>query len=137
VISSSRLQKTDRSGVAKVIGDVKCASLARSLEHTLDIFHSARKNVGAGNRRGKVDRACDLNDVSRFQNVITLIASQILMAIAVIAVTCAPIPEPAPPGPLPLLAPYPVIYTAPYVKVFHPVPVAFYKWIHPGSPYVY
>ncbi|XP_011644597.1 uncharacterized protein LOC105431843 [Pogonomyrmex barbatus] len=64
----------------------------------------------------------------------------LVMAVAVVAVTCAPMPEP---GPLPpLLTPYPVIYTAPYVKVYpyHPVPLAYYnsyRWIHPGSAYGY
>ncbi|XP_018396571.1 PREDICTED: uncharacterized protein LOC108774857 [Cyphomyrmex costatus] len=75
----------------------------------------------------------------------------VLMAIAVVAVTCAPMPEPAPapgPGPLPpLLAPYPVIYTAPYLKVYpyQPVPLAYYNGyyndyynkFHPGSAYAY
>ncbi|XP_025992035.2 uncharacterized protein LOC105202685 [Solenopsis invicta] len=74
----------------------------------------------------------------------------ILIAIAVVAVSGVPVPEPEPApepapahGPVPpLVAPYPVVYTAPYVKVYpyHPVPLAYYnsyKWIHPGSAYVY
>lgn len=94
---------------------------------------------GEGGRGGP--SVCDLSDVSRFQSAIILIASQILMAIAVVAATCAPAPEPAA-GPLPpLLVHYPVIYTAPYAKVYpyHPYPLYYnsYKWIHPGSAYTY
>lgn len=69
------------------------------------------------------------------------------MAIAVVATTCTPMPGPAPapaggPLPPPLFVHYPVLYTAPYAKVYpyHPVPLAYYnsyKWIQPGSAYTY
>lgn len=68
---------------------------------------------------------------------------KLILAIAmVVAVTwCAPAPKPAL---SPLLAPYPLVYASPYARVYpyYPaaVPVAYYngyRWVHPGSLYVY
>ncbi|XP_076174423.1 uncharacterized protein LOC143150207 [Ptiloglossa arizonensis] len=61
----------------------------------------------------------------------------LLMAVAMVTVTCAPAPVP------PVIA-SPLVYSQPYVKILpiHPpaVPLSYshgYKWIHPGSIYVY
>lgn len=134
-------QKADRS---KSPSEFKCASLACS--GTLPAFFITPVKTAGEERkeRGRIKSRVWEKKGSRDFAIVFLkrnYSSQILTIAMVVAVTwCAPTPKPAL---SPVLA-YPLVYPSAYARVYPyyaaAVPLAYYngyRWIHPGSFYVY